>query len=98
MNIGVTYATAEQQLWLRLEVPEGSTVLEAIERSGILTRFPSIDLKKQKVGIFGRIVKLDTILEDSDRVEIYRTIIADPKTVKRRDMVDDDDDDDDDDD
>ncbi len=97
MNVGVTYATAEQQLWLRLEVPDGSTVLEAIEHSGILTRFPSIDLKKQKVGIFGKIVKLDTVLSESDRVEIYRAIIADPKTVKRRDIVEDDDDDDDDD-
>lgn len=84
MNIGVCYAEAERQLWVRIEVPEGSTVEESIRRSGILRRFPDIDLETQKVGIFGKLVKLNTPLHEGDRVEIYRAITADPKTVKRR--------------
>lgn len=84
MRIGVCYAEADRQLWLRLEVPEDSVVEEAIHRSGILQRFPEIDLAKQKVGIFGKLVKLDSPLREGDRIEIYRPIIADPKTVKRR--------------
>ncbi|EIJ41251.1 hypothetical protein BegalDRAFT_0331 [Beggiatoa alba B18LD] len=95
MNVGIAYADSTQQVWLRLEVPDGSSVEEAINLSGILKRFPHIDLKKQKVGVYGKIVKLDTPLQESDRVEIYRAIIADPKTVKRRDRDDDDDDDED---
>lgn len=84
MNVAVCYAEAERQLWIRIEVPEGCTVEEIINRSGVLQRFPEIDLSNQKVGIFGKIVKLDAPAREGDRVEIYRQIIADPKSVKRR--------------
>lgn len=94
MNVGVCYADSDRQLWLRMEVPDDSCVEEVINRSGILKRFPEIDLNSQKVGVFGKVVKLDAPLKDGDRVEIYRAIIADPKTVRRRRIGDDDDDDD----
>lgn len=84
MNVGVCYAEADRQTWLRLEVPDGSTIAQAIELSGLLTQYPEIDLAAQKVGIFGKIVKLDSIVQEGDRVEIYRQITADPKLVKRR--------------
>ncbi len=84
MNIGVCYAEADRQLWMRLEVPDECSVSDAIQHSGLLRRFPEIDLKKQKVGIFGKIVKLDSSVREGDRIEIYRGIVADPKTVKRR--------------
>ncbi len=86
MHIGVAYADKFKQTWLKLDVPEGSSVKDAIERSGLLGQFPEIDLSKNKVGIFGRIVKLDTPLADGNRVEIYRPITADPETVERRDV------------
>jgi putative ubiquitin-RnfH superfamily antitoxin RatB of RatAB toxin-antitoxin module len=97
MQIGVTYAEPDQQIWLSLEVPEGSTVLNAIERSGILSRCPQVDLKNNKVGIFGKITKLTTSLSEGDRVEIYRPITVDPKTVPQRKIATDDTDDNDDD-
>ena len=84
MNVGVCYAEAQRQMWIRIEVPDGCSVEETIRRSGMLKRFPEIDLSTQKVGIFGKVVKLDTTVQDGDRVEIYRGIIADPKIVKRR--------------
>jgi putative ubiquitin-RnfH superfamily antitoxin RatB of RatAB toxin-antitoxin module len=84
MQVGVAYAETHQQIWLQLEVPEGSTLADAIECSGILSRCPQIDLKKNKVGIFGKIAKLSTPLNEGDRVEIYRPITVDPKTVPRR--------------
>lgn len=93
MHIGVCYAEAERQVWLRIDVPEASLVEDVIERSGILKRFPEIDLNKQKVGIFGKLVKLDSPVKEGDRIEIYRAITADPKTVKKRKFADDDDDD-----
>lgn len=86
MQIGVTYTEPPRQFWLSLDVPEGTTVLEAIERSGVLGQFPHIDLATQKVGVFGRVVKLDAALRPGDRVEIYRAITCDPQTVPRRDM------------
>lgn len=84
MNVGVCYAEADRQTWLRLEVPDGSTVQQAIELSGLLKHYPHIDLSKQKVGIFGKLAKLDTPIKEGDRVEIYRQITADPTQVQRR--------------
>jgi putative ubiquitin-RnfH superfamily antitoxin RatB of RatAB toxin-antitoxin module len=84
MNVGVCYAEADRQTWLRLEVPDDSTVQQAIELSGLLSQYPHIDLGKQKVGIFGKLAKLDTPVKEGDRVEIYRPITADPNQVKRR--------------
>ncbi len=86
MQIGVAYSEPGNQIWLNIEVPDESSVKDAIERSGILKQFPHIDLAAQKVGVFGRLVKLDAALKAGDRVEIYRGIIADPETVPRRDL------------
>lgn len=84
MKVSIVYALAKRQLWLNVEVPEGATLCEAIERSGILAQFPEIDLEQQKVGIFGKVSALETRLEEGDRVEIYRPLVADPKTIKAR--------------
>ena len=84
MNVGVAYANATGQLWLELDLPAGSTVQDALEQSGILSRFPDIDLDQQKIGIYGRFVTLQTCLKEGDRVEIYRPILCDPTQVERR--------------
>jgi putative ubiquitin-RnfH superfamily antitoxin RatB of RatAB toxin-antitoxin module len=90
MRIGVAYSDGVQQTWLRLEVSETATVAQAIECSGVLEMFPSIDLDTQKVGIFGKVVKLDAPLRPGDRVEIYRPITCDPTQVPRRNGMEDD--------
>ena len=84
MKIGIAYALPQRQSWLEVDIPDGATVKDAIERSGILKQFPEIDLEQQKVGIFGKVSKLDAVLNDGDRVEIYRPITCDPKTVPRK--------------
>jgi putative ubiquitin-RnfH superfamily antitoxin RatB of RatAB toxin-antitoxin module len=84
MNIGVCYAEAERQLWVRLEVPDESTIQEAIELSGVLKQYPQIDLTTQKVGVFGKLAKLEAPIKEGDRIEIYRKITVDPKQVQRR--------------
>ena len=92
MQVAVAYAEPTQQVWLRIEVPEDTTLEQAIIKSGLLRQFPEIDLTERAVGIFGKLAKLDAPLSPGDRVEIYRPIIADPATVPRRQMEDDDDD------
>lgn len=84
MKVEVAYARPDVQLILEVDVAEGATVEEAIRLSGILERFPEIDLSKQKVGVFAKVVPLSQALHDWDRVEIYRPLIADPKAARRQ--------------
>ena len=84
MQVSVAYVEPGQPLWLNVEVPEGSTVQHAIDLSGILARCPHLNLKKQKIGIFGKVTKLTAPLEAGDRVEIYRPITVDPKKIPQR--------------
>ena len=84
MKVGIAYALPQRQVWFDVNLADGATVKEAIERSGILKQFPDINLEQQKVGIFGKLIKLDAVLTDGDRVEIYRPITCDPKTVPRK--------------
>ena len=82
MKVSIVYATPSRQFWMTLDLPEGSRVRDVIDRSGVLNRFPEIDLERQKIGIFSKLTTLDAVLEDGDRVEIYRPITADPKLLK----------------
>jgi len=84
MKIGIAYALPQRQVWFDVELPDGATIQDAIDRSGILKQFPDINLEQQKIGIFGKVSKLDAVLNDHDRVEIYRPITCDPKTVPRK--------------
>jgi len=84
IDMEVAYATPEEQAIVPVKLAAGATVGEAIEASGILRRFPEIELAATKVGIFGRVVTLDQVLRARDRVEIYRPLIADPKEVRRK--------------
>ena len=84
MKISVSYAHPEKPAWMRLDVEDGCTLRAAIERSGILGRYDDIDLERNKVGVFGKIKPLDTVLAEGDRVEIYQPIVIDPKTAPRR--------------
>lgn len=76
MKVSVCYTEQAMQLWLKLEVEEATTVEQAIRQSGILERVPTIDLESQKVGVFGKPVKLERELSEGERVEIYRPITA----------------------
>lgn len=84
LQIEVIYALAERQEIARLKLAEGTTVQRAIEASGLLQKFPEIDLTKNKLGIYAKLAKPDTVLRDRDRVEIYRPLIADPKEVRKQ--------------
>jgi len=82
--IEVIYALPEEQELITLDVEQGTTAEQAVKLSGVLEKFPEIDLEKNKLGIFGKAVKADEVLRDKDRVEIYRPLIADPKESRRK--------------
>lgn len=84
ITVEVAYALPEQQLIIPLRVNQGCTAEEAVLLSGILDKFPEINLQENKLGIFGKLTKNDTALRHLDRVEIYRPLIADPKAVRKQ--------------
>lgn len=85
VTIEVAYAAStREQVVVSFDIPAGSTVEHAIRVSGILGRFPHIDLSADAVGIFGQPASLKDTVSNGDRVEIYRPLVVDPKQARRR--------------
>ena len=84
INIEVCYAMADKQELVKVKLAEGANLQQSLEASGLLAKYPEIDLKKNKFGIWNKLSKLDSTLRDRDRVEIYRPLIADPKEVRKQ--------------
>lgn len=84
ITVEVCYALSEKQALVTVKLPLGSTLQQALEASGLLQKHPEIDLKKNKFGVFAKLSKVDSVLRDRDRVEIYRPLIADPKEVRKQ--------------
>ncbi len=82
INVEVAYAEPERQYRRELTVPAGSDVKHVLDQSGFIERH-RLDLKVNRVGIFGRLVALDHPVADGDRVEVYRPLTADPKEIRR---------------
>ncbi len=79
--VDVVYALPRRQVMRRITLPEGSTLADAIRVSGLAEEFPEID--SACAGIYGKPAAVDAILRDRDRVEIYRSLRADPREVRR---------------
>ncbi|NQZ49823.1 MAG: RnfH family protein [Moritella sp.] len=84
INVEVIYALPKEQITFTASVEQGATAQQAIEASGILAKYPEIELNENKLGIYSRLIKLDTVLQAGERVEIYRPLIADPKEMRKR--------------
>jgi len=82
--VQVVYALPEAQEVVEVELEEGAPVEDALNASGIPARHPEIDLKTQRIGVWGRPATLTTRVRDRDRVEIYRALSVDPKQARRR--------------
>jgi len=83
IEVEVVYALPSQQILAKLKVPSDTTLEQAIQLSGITKHFPEIDLSRNRVGIFGKLVKTETIVCPYDRIEIYRGLLIDPKEARR---------------
>lgn len=84
ITVQVSYARPDEQVVIEIKLNQNTTLRQAILSSGILERFPEINLQVNKVGIFGKLKDLDQCLSHRDRVEIYRPLVADPKEVRRK--------------
>lgn len=83
IHVEVVYALPQTQSLISLQIAEGTTVEQAIRQSGLLEKYPEIDLGTSKIGIWNKATDIATELREGDRVEIYRPLIADPKAVRR---------------
>ncbi len=84
ISVEVVYALPEEQTLLAFTVEDQTDIRSAIKESGILEKYPEIELENVKVGIFGKVAKMDQPLREKDRIEIYRPLIADPKEVRKK--------------
>ena len=84
INVEVVYALPQRQELVSVRLAEGATVRDALEASGLLQKYPDIQPDRaNKLGVYAKLVKLDTEVRDRDRVEIYRPLLADPKEVRK---------------
>ncbi|MDC8444465.1 MAG: RnfH family protein [Nitrosomonas sp.] len=83
MEVEVVYALPSRQILAKIWVPPETTLEQAIQFSGITKHFPEIDLNRNRIGIFGKLEKKETIVRPHDRVEIYRALLIDPKEARR---------------
>lgn len=84
VEVEVIYAQPLRHAAIRLKLAAGSTLQQAVEASGIIRKFPEIDLAKCGLGIYGKLARADTVLSARDRIEIYRPLLADPKDIRKQ--------------
>ena len=91
ISVEVAYATPEKQKIIVLQVPEGTVALDAVKQSGITDQFPEIDLESATLGVFSQVLGTkglappeSYVMQERDRIEIYRPLIADPKEVRKK--------------
>ena len=83
IDIEVAYALAQSQVIVPVRIRAGTGAADAVRQSGLLERFPDIDLETASVGVFGVRVSPCAPLAPGDRVEIYRPLQVDPKQARR---------------
>jgi uncharacterized protein len=83
IEVEVAYAKPDEQIIVTIVVPHGTTLGQAVNLSGILSRFLEINTSEFKIGIFGSVSKWEQVVKQGDRIEIYRPLIHDPKEARR---------------
>lgn len=83
ISVEIVFADDKLQKIIPVSADPLSCIADVIYQSGILSNFPTIDLDKNKVGIFGKLCSLDTKVREGDRIEIYRPLSRDPKKIRR---------------
>ena len=81
--VEVVYAEPARQWLLKVVLPRGASVADALDASGIRDQVKGLEIDPQRIGIHGRKVSLEQPLEAGDRVEIYRPLLVDPKEIRR---------------
>lgn len=86
IKVEVAYALPEKQMIIPVTISKGASMYDAVVQSGIAAKFAGLDVDAAPMGVFGKAERKpkERILEDGERVEIYRPLIADPKEVRKK--------------
>lgn len=83
ITIELVYVTSERKTaHFNLELIAGATVIDALNASGIYQTHP--ETMGLPLGIYAKLVTLETVLKEGDRLEIYRPLVLDPKETRRQ--------------
>jgi len=81
MNISIVYALPQEQHLEDMDVPDGTTVAQALQTSQLLQRHPDLNLDEHKLGIYGKLIKPEQVLFENDRIEVYRSLPRKPRNA-----------------
>ena len=86
IDVEVAYALPDQQTVLQMKVKRGTNLYDVVQQSGIGDRIGGFDLTAATLGVFGKIERNPhaRVLEEGERAEIYRPLVADPKEVRKK--------------
>ena len=85
ISVSVVYAPSAHEVWFTtIKLPNGASARDAIMQSGFMRCFPAVDWVSAGMGRFGQRCLPESVLEEGDRVEIYRPLSFDPKESRRR--------------
>jgi len=90
LRIAVTVvysAQPRETVEIELALEEGSTVAQALEASGLGVQGSDDPSSMTGQGVWGKKVGLPHVLRDKDRLEIYRSLVVDPKVARRERFV-----------
>lgn len=84
ITVEIIFASVDTQHFWEIDLPPGASILDALKRINIFTLYPELLRHDLPVGIFNKKVPLETALRHGDRVEVYRPLVIDPKTARRK--------------
>ncbi len=88
LQVTVVFCPAARQVrQTALQIPEGSTVADAVRDSGLLADLAADEIDTLLLGVWGKKAAPGHLLRDLDRVEIYRLLKVDPKVARRERFV-----------
>lgn len=83
MRVEVVFALPDRQELLVVELPDGSSVGTAIEKSRLARQFPDVDFDALQAGVWGKPTARSHVVKEGDRVELYRPLAMDPREARR---------------
>jgi putative ubiquitin-RnfH superfamily antitoxin RatB of RatAB toxin-antitoxin module len=83
IRIEIAYAEPHRAIVKSLSLAAGSRIADALRAAALDPDFSGVDLLNSPLGVFGRTAGKEYMLQEGDRIEIYRPLAADPKAARR---------------